>query len=141
MQNFIILILLMTTSCISRIDKTGYSFDLSQYQSIKEEISTKDEVFKIMGSPSFISFVGDKPVWVYFSQDKKKLLFFKPKIINRKILTIDFDDQQKIVNKVNLYDLDDQRNIKYVADYTNVEHQDQNIFLRLFENIGRISPN
>jgi outer membrane protein assembly factor BamE (lipoprotein component of BamABCDE complex) len=136
-----IFILLFTSSCLSRIDNEGYSFELSDYEMIKEEITSKNEVRNIMGLPSVISFIGEDPIWIYFSQKKKRLLFFKPKITERKIMTIKFDKKQKFVEKIDFYDLDDQKNVKYISDYTKIENPNKNIFLEFFGNIGKISPN
>lgn len=134
-----ILILLLLSSCLTRIEKEGYNFDLSNYQIIKEDITSKNEVKRILGSPSLISFIANDPIWIYFSQKKEKLLFFKPKITDRKILTIKFDRNQKFVKKINLYDLKDQNNLNYISDKTEIENINQNIFSEIFGNIGKIS--
>jgi outer membrane protein assembly factor BamE (lipoprotein component of BamABCDE complex) len=136
-----ITILLFISSCLARIDKKGYDFNLSNYEMIKEEITSKDEVKEIMGSPTIISFIGNDPIWIYFSQHKRKLLFFKPKITERKIMTIKFDKKQKFVNKITLYDLDDEEDLKYINNYTKIENPNKNIFSEFFGNIGKITAN
>jgi outer membrane protein assembly factor BamE (lipoprotein component of BamABCDE complex) len=140
MKNLLnLLILLFLSSCLTRIEKEGYNFDSSDYQIIKEDITSQNEVKTILGSPSLISFIANEPVWIYFSQKKEKLLFFKPKITDRKILTIQFDKRQKFVKNINLYDLTDQNNLNYISDKTEIENINQNIFSEIFSNIGKIS--
>tara|TARA_B110000259_G_scaffold188484_1_gene248041 strand:+ start:8257 stop:8688 length:432 start_codon:yes stop_codon:yes gene_type:complete len=136
-----IFILLLTSSCLSRIDKEGYSFDLSDHKMIKEEISSKEEVRNVMGSPTILSFIGKDPIWIYMSQTKKRLLFFKPNIVDRKIMVIKFGKKQKFVEKIDFYDLDNENKIKYISDYTKVDNPNKNIFSEFFGNIGKISPN
>lgn len=136
-----IFILFLTSSCLTRIEKQGYSFDSSDYKMIREEITSQAEVKNIMGSPTLISFIGKKPIWIYFSQIKEKLLFFKPNITARKIMTIEFDYEQKFVEKTNFYSLDDINDIKYISDYTKIEDPNKNIMSEFLGNIGKISPN
>ena len=138
---YIFIIIFITSSCLTKIDKEGYSFDLSNYKLIKEEITTKEEVQNMMGSPTIISFIGKDPIWIYLSQTKRRLLFFKPDIIKRKIMTIKFDKKQKFVEKINFYNLDNEKDIKYISKYTKINNPNKNIFLEFFGNIGKISAN
>ncbi|MDA7705548.1 outer membrane protein assembly factor BamE [Rickettsiales bacterium] len=136
-----IFILFFLSSCLTKIENQGYIIDSANYKIIKEEITSKDEVLNIMGSPTAISFLGNDPIWIYFSQKKEKFLFFKPDIIERKIITIKFDKNQKFVAKMTHYNLEDKKDIKYISDYSKVDNPNKNIFSEFFGNIGRISAN
>jgi outer membrane protein assembly factor BamE (lipoprotein component of BamABCDE complex) len=137
----VILSLIFLTSCIIQNEKRGYSFELSDYQLAKEGVSNQEMVVKTMGSPTFISEGSDsKELWVYFSEDVRKLLFFKPKILDRKIMTISFDETG-IVRKINNYDLNDENSLKFVSEFTEVPSNKKSFWSQLFGNIGQVRAN
>ncbi|MES2677327.1 MAG: hypothetical protein V4612_03310 [Pseudomonadota bacterium] len=127
------------TSC-GQIEKKGYSFELSDYQLLKEKISNKNDALNFMGYPSFVSEIDQKELWVYYSEDIKKLLFFKPEILDRKIITISFDNHN-IVEKIKNYDLSDQGSIKFNPNYTAVANQKKSWWSQIFGNIGQVKAN
>ena len=132
----------LITSCLNQTETRGYVFELSDYKLIKEGISGKDFVLEAMGNPTFIiDHNTNEELWVYFSEDIHKFLFFKPDILNRKIMIIAFDNNAT-VRKIANYDLKDQNNVKFSNDYTKVDHnQKKGIFSEIFNNIGQIRPN
>ncbi len=125
------------SSCLSSVENTGFMFDLTDYEYLQEEVATKSEVLQIMGSASFVSHI-DQEKWLYYSQNVKKFLFFKPKITDRKIVILTFDDNE-ILQKIENYSLKDEKNIKFSSNYTKVEGFEKGIFKSLFSNIGRVS--
>ena len=52
---------------------------------------TRQEVEKVLGSPSSISSF-DGNTWIYMSSTFRKVAFFEPKELDRKILSISFDE-------------------------------------------------
>ena len=110
------------------------------YFDIKKQISDKDTVEKVMGSPTFVSYIDDEPVWVYFSEEERRLLFFKPKILERKIMTLKFD-KQSLVKDIKFYDLDDEQSVNFAHNYTKVESNKKGFFSELFGNIGQVRAN
>lgn len=136
-KNFIYLLLLIAlTSCISRVNKHGYMFDLSDHDQLKEEITTKDVVLRIMGSPTIIADFSDEETWIYFAEDVKSLLFFHPSVVNRTIISIKFDNN--IVKELQHYDLSDQSDLKFATNYTEVKSNQLGFFKSIFSNIGQV---
>jgi len=137
---FIILILLLNTSCLSRVENRGYSFELKDYR-IKKGLTNKGLVIKNIGSPSFISYIENEIYWVYFEEKVRKLLFFKPKILDREIMIIQFDNDN-IVNYLQKYNLKDQQQILFNKNRTkNTYGKKGNFLSEIFNNIGSVSPN
>ncbi len=141
MKHFIVLLslaisLISLTSC-SQIEKRGYSFELSDYQLLKEKINNKNDALNFMGYPSFVSEADQKELWIYYSEDVKKLLFFKPEILDRKIITISFDNNN-VVEKIKSYDLADQNSVKFNQNYTEVTSQKKSWWSQIFGNIGQV---
>ena len=139
----IFLSLIFLASC-NQIEKRGYSFELSDYQSLQEGISTKDEALKAMGYPSLVEDFESDELWIYYSEDIKKLLFFKPKILDRKIMTINFDSK-KYIKKISSYDLSNQSEIIFSKNYTTIINQKSvdkpSWWKQIFDNIGQVRPN
>jgi outer membrane protein assembly factor BamE (lipoprotein component of BamABCDE complex) len=133
--------LIFLTSCIIQNEKRGYSFELSDYQLTKEGVSNQEMIIKMMGSPTFVSEGSDnKELWVYFSEDVRKLLFFKPKILDRKIMTISFDDSGT-ASKINNYSLNDENNVKFASEFTEVQSNKKSFWSQIFGNIGQVRAN
>ncbi len=135
----ILLGLALLTSC-SQIEKRGYSFELSEYQTLREGINSKDNALAAMGYPILTSNSAEGELWIYYSEDIKKLLFFKPEILSRKIITISFNDN-KTIKKINSYDLKDQNPISLNSDYTKVESPKLSWWKQIFGNIGQVRAN
>lgn len=136
-----ILSLILLASCLTQNEKRGYSFELSDYQLAKEGISSQDLVIKMMGSPTFIAEDRDgNELWIYFSEDVRKLLFLKPKILNRQVMAISFDNTG-IVSKINNYSLKDENNVKFITSYTEVKSSKKGFWSQIFGNIGQVRAN
>jgi len=72
----IISLLILTTSCLSRVEKSGYSFELTDYK-VQEGASTKSEILQNMGSPTLVDDIDGTESWIYLQEDVRSLLFFK----------------------------------------------------------------
>lgn len=133
------ILLIFTNSCVSRIDKHGFMFEFSDHEMLQEGVTTKERVLKMMGSPTLISDLDHDEAWIYFAEDLKGFLFFKPKIIERTILVIRFEsDTIKELTKLSLND--EEKNLEFVADFTAVDGHKVGFFKSIFSNVGQIKP-
>jgi len=137
---FILAINLTAITSCSQIEKKGYSFELSDYQLLQEKINNKNDVINFMGYPSFVSESDQKELWVYYSEDIKKILFFKPEILDRTIVTISFDNKN-LISKIKNYGLKDQTPIIFNQNYTAVTSSTKSWWLQIFGNIGQFKLN
>jgi len=139
MKNIIVvLIMVILSSCITRIEKQGYMFELVDKLSIESNITSKDRVLDIMGSPTFKSNIGKGESWIYYSQDVRKLLFFKPKVVKREIMILEFGIDN-VVSNIREYDLLDKNDkIAFVSKYSAVGEHKTGFFSELFGNIGQV---
>ncbi len=138
-KNFISLLLLTAlTSCISRTNKHGYMFDLSDHNQLKEEVTTKDVVLRVMGSPTLVADFNEEETWIYFAEDVKSLLFLKPKAVDRTIVSIKFSDDT--IKELRRYNLSDQSNLEFASNYTEVNSNKIGFFTSIFSNIGQVKP-
>ncbi len=125
-------------ACVSRIEKSGYMFDLSDHELLQEGVFTKSKVLQLMGSPTIISDLDGQETWIYYAQDAKKLLFFKPDIVNREIVTLSFDNAD-ILSKLEKYNIDNEEKLNFSQKYTQVKSRDPGLFKLIFGNIGRVN--
>ncbi len=134
-----IFLLLVASSCVSRVDKHGFMFEFSDHEMLQEGVTTRERVLKMMGSPTLISDLDQDEVWIYFSEDLKRFLFFKPKIIERNVLVIRFKaDTIKELKKLTLKD--EAQKLDFVSDYTVVNGHKAGFLKSIFSNVGQIKP-
>ncbi len=93
-----------------------------------------------MGYPSLTGGSGNDELWIYYSEDVKKFLFFKPEILNRQIIAISFNNEE-VIKKISSYDLKDQNQIKLNPNYTKVESAKTPWWKQIFGNIGQVRAN
>jgi len=134
-----IFISLAISSCISRVEKHGYMFDLSDHQLLTEGIFTKNKVLQLMGSPTLISDLDGREVWIYYAEDVRKLLFFKPDIINREIIMLSFNKNETLT-KLENYSLENEKNLRFAENYTKVHSNKNGVFKSIFGNVGSVKP-
>jgi outer membrane protein assembly factor BamE (lipoprotein component of BamABCDE complex) len=115
-------------------------FDLSDQEMVQEGITTKEQVLKFMGSPTFISDLDDDEAWVYYSEDVKRLLFFLPKIMEREILVVRFNNDQTVKELKRISLNHESKDLSFVTDHTKVESHKTGFFKSIFGNIGQVKP-
>ncbi len=99
---------------------------------------TKEEVIDILGTPSSISSF-DGNTWIYMSSTLKKVAFFKPEELYRKILSINFDEYGKVV-KISNYDKNDGKEIKISKQETPTAGHNVGFFKKYFGGVGTYMP-
>lgn len=131
--------MLGANSCVSRVDKHGFMFEFSDHEMLQEGVTTRERVLKMMGSPTLISDLDEDEAWIYFSEDLKRFLFFKPKIIERNVLVIRF--KSDTINELKKLTLNDEaQKLEFVIDYTAVNGHKTGFFKSIFSNVGQIKP-
>jgi outer membrane protein assembly factor BamE (lipoprotein component of BamABCDE complex) len=99
---------------------------------------TKMQVESLLGSPSAVSTL-DNDKWIYMSSTLKKVAFFTPKIVDRDILTVEFD---KSGNVVSFSRLNEQNGQELAIDEDKTESGGHNIgfFKKYFGGVGSYMP-
>ncbi len=137
---FHIFLLITLQSCISRVEKHGYMFELADRHLIEEGITTRDRVMRIMGSPSLLFDFNSEEVWIYYSENVRNLLFFKPKILSRDVVTISFDERNNVKNIEEFKLSDEEKSLNFFSKHTLVENHKTGFFKSIFSNIGQVKP-
>jgi outer membrane protein assembly factor BamE (lipoprotein component of BamABCDE complex) len=129
--------LLALGACQARIDNRGYLPDEDEVARIKPGVQGRDEVRDILGTPSSAStFTSDR--WYYISKKTSQRAFFDPKVLDQKVLEIDFDGNG-LVQDVKNYTLQDGQKIEPVARITPSPGRELTFTEQLIGNIGKFN--
>jgi len=136
---FLILTLVALSACTNRgTTKNGYSFDKQDIEQIKIGVSNKETVLDLLDYPSATS-QQDPNKWIYYSYKTKRLMFFKPRVIEQDVVIISFNDDN-IVKDLAKYNLDNSANISPSINRTQVANKKESVVDDIINNIGSVSP-
>jgi len=124
-------------ACSPRIDQRGNLLDPDAVLAVKPGVQTKDQVAQLLGTPSTVATFSDK-TWYYISKRTETTAFFPSDITDQQVLVIKFDDAN-IVQKVQIYGMDDAYEIDPVSRTTPTYGQRLTLMQQLFGNIGRFT--
>jgi outer membrane protein assembly factor BamE (lipoprotein component of BamABCDE complex) len=122
-------------ACTSRIDQRGNLPDPDLLANIEVGHINKQGVQEALGTPSSIGLF-DQETWYYISQRTEKVAFFKPSVIDRKVIVIKFD-QRGVVSEMTTLGLEDSRDVQIVERTTPTAGQEMGLLKQLLGNIGR----
>jgi outer membrane protein assembly factor BamE (lipoprotein component of BamABCDE complex) len=133
--------------CSATRDFHGYVPDQSFPEDVKPDVDTRSTVLTRLGTPSTTSLFdaetkamaapGKEKLWVYMSSTRELLTFYYPKVVQRSIIAIQFDDQD-VVSDVLIYDVDDGRVLDYNSRVTPTRGRELSILEQLFGAVGNL---
>lgn len=135
---FLILSLLIFTSCIKNFENKGYVFDNNFVSKIKIGKTSSKEVLDNMGDPSTKSFL-KKETWFYISSKRESISFFSQKVTAQSIIRIEFEGEK--VSGLEKYYLKDINKLSLNKDSSIDNVNDTGILKQLIGNIGKYSTN
>lgn len=140
MKNFsiIILSLLALSSCLSKPESHGYTFEGINLEQLQEQITSKERVLKVMGSPSLISDLDNEEAWIYYSENTEGFLFFRPKVTERNVLVLRFDESETLKELQKLSFENEEKKLQFVSNHTKVETRKIGFFKAIFSNVGQV---
>ena len=104
---------------------------------IRPGATTKDEVVKILGTPSSIGVFNDKS-WYYISRHTEQLAFFDPDVLDQQVYIVNFDDRG-VVNAVDHRTLKDGREIEPAPGATPAPGRELTFLEQIIGNVGRFN--
>jgi outer membrane protein assembly factor BamE (lipoprotein component of BamABCDE complex) len=126
---------IMLAGCTISEDQRGNLPDPDKLAQIQPGSTTKEQVVKILGSPSSAS-TFDDDVWYYISQKTKQVAFFSPTLLDQQVFIIDFDDKG-IVKDVGHRTIADAEPITPAPGATPAPGRELSFMEQLIGNIGR----
>jgi outer membrane protein assembly factor BamE (lipoprotein component of BamABCDE complex) len=123
--------------CTPIIANRGNMLDEERIAQVKTGTSSKNDVFEALGSPSVVSTFDDN-TWYYVGQRTQREAFFKPVVLDRKIIAVQFDDTDH-VKAVERIGLDQAVDVEPLSDKTPAVGREITFLEQLIGNIGRPS--
>jgi len=96
---------------------------------------TRDQVLQILGSPSTMATFTDN-AWYYIGQRTEDYAFYKPKVIDRQVVVVHFNDLGQ-VSEVKRLEKDDGKQIQMVERTTPTVSRDLSLMQQIFGNLGK----
>jgi outer membrane protein assembly factor BamE (lipoprotein component of BamABCDE complex) len=123
--------------CATDVEQRGNLPAQDKITEIHPGTTTKDEVTKILGSPSSTSVFNDK-TWYYISRRTGQFAFFDPSVLDQQVYVITFDDQG-VVQTMRHKSLDDGREITPVARATPAPGRELSFLEQVVGNLGKFN--
>lgn len=126
---------LLLAGCVVSEDQRGNLPDPDKLAEVKPGTTTKEQVVKILGSPSSSS-TFDDDTWYYISRKTKQVAFFSPTVLDQEVYVIDFTDKG-VVKDVGHKTLADAESISPAPGATPAPGRELSFMEQLLGNIGR----
>ena len=99
-------------------------------------LSTVDDVVDVLGTPSTVA-TFDNSVWYYIGQRTERMAFFRPEVIERRILVVEFDPDTQILRSMEELDYEDGQEVALIERETPTLGRRMTFLEQMFGNIGR----
>ncbi len=128
---------LVLTACAARVDSRGNLPDGEALARIKIGEVSKMEVQEVLGSPSSVAAFNDNE-WYYISKRTETVAFYRPKVVESKILVLRFD-RAGVLKEMETLDQSDSRDVDLVKRETATAGNEITVLQQLFGNFGRFN--
>ena len=124
--------------CSPSVEQRGNLPNPDKLSEIHAGSTTKDEVTKILGTPSSVSVFNNDKTWYYISRRTAQTAFFDPDVLDQQVYIVNFDDQG-VVKAVDHKVLDDGKEITSVARATPAPGRELSFLEQLIGNLGKFN--
>jgi outer membrane protein assembly factor BamE (lipoprotein component of BamABCDE complex) len=125
-------------SCAPTVEQRGNLPNPDKLAEIHAGTTTKDEVAKILGTPSSASIFNNDKSWFYISRRTSQTAFFEPDVLDQQVYIVDFDDNG-VVKAVEHKMLEDGKQISPVARATPAPGRELSFLEQLIGNLGKFN--
>lgn len=127
--------LAILAACTPTVAKRGNLLDETQLSQIKVGESTREDVARVLGTPTQTGTFDDK-VWYYIGQRTEQEAFFDPELKEQKVVAVEFTPEGK-VSGINQSGAEKARGIEPVASKTPTYGKQMTLMQQLLGNLGR----
>lgn len=121
--------------CAPRVARHGDAIDPARLQEITPGTSTQQDVVQLLGSPSSVAPL-ERKQWYYIASRTETWAFLKPKVVERQVVVISFDDTG-VVQSIAALDKDAGREVQLVERETPTMGNRFTFMEQMLGNIGR----
>src|ERR1700746_2761441 len=124
--------------CAASVEQRGNLPNPDKLSEIRAGSTTKDEVAKLLGTPSSVSVFDNDKSWYYISRRTAQTAFFEPDVLDQQVYIVNFDDQG-VVKAVDHRVLEDGKEITPVARATPAPGRELSFLEQLIGNLGKFN--
>jgi len=124
-------------ACVATVDQRGNLPEPENLAQIHPGTTTREQVAKILGTPSSTGVFNDKN-WYYISRRTKQVAFFDPDVLDQQVYIVNFD-ATGVVRGVDHKDLKDGRDIEPAPGATPAPGRELTFLEQVLGNIGRFN--
>lgn len=119
------------------VDIRGHEVDQEALGKIEVGVTTKEQVGKLLGTPSSVSPFGNS-TWYYMFEETERRAFFSPSVIKSNITRIEFNDKNQVVSIDSVTEKDRQVVSHNTRQEPTAGHSDS-VLKQIFGNVGRFN--
>jgi outer membrane protein assembly factor BamE (lipoprotein component of BamABCDE complex) len=123
--------------CGATVEQRGNLPEADKLAEIHPGTTTRDQVVKILGTPSSTGVFDDKN-WFYISRKTKQFAFFSPSVMDQQVYVVHFDGNG-VVASVDRKDLADGRDIEPTPGATPAPGRELTFLEQVLGNLGRFN--
>ena len=124
-------------ACSPTVDQRGNLPEPDKIAEIRPGATTRDEVTKILGTPSSTAIFDDKN-WYYISRRTKQVAFLDPDVLDQQVYIVNFDDKG-VVRGIDHKELKDGREIAPAPGATPAPGRELTFLEQIIGNVGRFT--
>ncbi len=124
-------------ACVATVDQRGNLPEPDKFAQIRPGTTTREQVAKILGTPSSTGVFDDKN-WYYISRRTKRVAFFDADVLDQQVYIVNFDGTG-LVRAVDHKDLKDAREIEPAPGATPAPGRELTFLEQVLGNIGRFN--
>jgi len=124
-------------ACVATVDQRGNLPEPDKFAQIRPGTTTREQVAKILGTPSSTGVFDDKN-WYYISRRTKRVAFFDADVLDQQVYIVNFD-AGGVVPGVDHKDLQDGRDIEPAPGATPAPGRELTFLEQVLGNIGRFN--
>ena len=129
--------LLFLCACSPNVETQGHMLDDDWKNSVKQNVTTRDDVLAAFGSPSTVSSFGEE-TWYYISMQRKNRAFLKPAVTNDEIVQLTFNPDGT-VKDITTYSQADMKDFSIADRTTPTEGHQMTVLEQTLGNLGRFN--
>lgn len=126
---------LLASACAPIEHRAGNLPDQDQLSQIQPGVSAKEDVVKILGTPSTVG-TFDSDAWYYVSRYTETTAFLSPDLVDQQVTIVTFDKDGK-VEKIKRLGMEDGQEIQMVARTTPTVGNELGAVEQILGNLGR----
>mgnify|MGYP001189968449 CR=1 FL=1 len=128
---------MLLAACEPTYTNHGFAPQLADLDTINAGEDTRGSVMRKLGRPSTISSF-DSNAWYYDASKVETYAFYEPKVIERKVVAVQFDENGLVTN-VASYGLEDGQIVDLITRRTPTYGRELTVLQQVFGNLGRFN--